>query len=46
VAALLAFDREATIIAALIALGAAGLIVSIGAWILLAQRNRTSRDDE
>ena len=33
--ALLALDRETTIIAALIALGVAGLVVSVGAWILL-----------
>ena len=38
VAVLLALDRETTIIAALIALGVAGLVVSIGAWILLVRR--------
>jgi hypothetical protein len=43
--ALLALDRETTIIAALIALGVAGLVVSLGAWILLF-RDGTNEDDE
>jgi hypothetical protein len=40
----LAFDRETSIIAALIALGVAGLVVSAGAWILLARERRRNRD--
>jgi hypothetical protein len=41
--ALLAFDRESTIIAALVALGVASLVVSIGAWILLVRQRRGDR---
>lgn len=40
----LAFDRETSIIAALIALGVAGVVVSAGAWILLARERRRDRD--
>ena len=36
----LAINRETSIIAALIALAVAGLVVSIGAWVLLARRRR------
>jgi hypothetical protein len=36
----LAVNRETSIIAALIALAVAGLVVSIGAWVLLARRRR------
>ena len=43
-APLLAVERETAIIAALIALGVAGLVVSIGAWILLF-RSQDSEDD-
>jgi hypothetical protein len=35
---LLAISREMSIIVALVALGVAGLTVSIGAWVLLARR--------
>jgi hypothetical protein len=38
---LLALDRETTIIAALIALAVAGVLVSVGAWILLVRERRT-----
>jgi hypothetical protein len=44
-ALVLAFDRETSIIAALIALGVAGAVVSAGAWILLARERRRDRDD-
>jgi hypothetical protein len=40
----LAFNREMSIIAALIALGVAGLVVSIGAWVLLARARRDRPD--
>jgi hypothetical protein len=36
----LGFDREALTIAALIALIVAGLVVSVGAWVLLARERR------
>jgi hypothetical protein len=38
--ALLAFDRESAIISALIALIVAGVIVSVGAWVLLRRERR------
>jgi hypothetical protein len=41
--ALLAWDRETLMIAALGALVAAGVIVSIGAWVLLFRERRRSR---
>jgi hypothetical protein len=44
-AALLALDRETTIIAALVALGVAGLVVSLGAWILLF-RDRSDKPSD
>jgi hypothetical protein len=39
----LAFDRETSIIAALIAVGVAGLVVSAGAWVLLVRERRRHR---
>jgi hypothetical protein len=36
----LAVDRETSIIVALIALAVAGVVVSVGAWILLTRRRR------
>ncbi len=42
----LAFDRETSIIAALIAVGVAGLVVSVGAWILLARERRRDRGED
>jgi hypothetical protein len=36
----LALDREGSIIAALVALIVAALVVSIGAWVLLAKERR------
>jgi hypothetical protein len=41
--ALLAWDRETLMIAALGALVVAGVIVSIGAWVLLFRERRRSR---
>jgi hypothetical protein len=41
--ALLAFDRESAIISALIALIVAGVIVSLGAWVLLRRERRRGR---
>ena len=38
---LLALDREGSIIAALVALIVAALVVSIGAWVLLARERRS-----
>jgi hypothetical protein len=40
----LALDRETTIIAALIALAVAGVVVSVGAWILLFRDRRDDPD--
>jgi hypothetical protein len=39
----LALDREGSIIAALVALIVAALVVSFGAWVLLARERRTDR---
>ena len=44
--ALLAFDREDVIIAALAALMVAGLVVSIGAAILLRRTRRVEHPEE
>jgi hypothetical protein len=41
---LLAFDRESLMMAAFGWLGAAGLVVSAGAWVLLARERRGQRD--
>jgi hypothetical protein len=41
--ALFAFDRESAIISALIALIVAGVIVSLGAWVLLRRERRRGR---
>jgi hypothetical protein len=41
--ALLAWDRETLMIAALSALVVAGVIVSLGAWLLLLRERRRSR---
>jgi hypothetical protein len=40
---LLAFDRESLMMAAFGSLGAAGLVVSAGAWVLLARERRMER---
>jgi hypothetical protein len=40
---LLAFDRESAIISALIALIVAGVIVSVGAWVLFRRERRRGR---
>ncbi|HEY3208654.1 MAG TPA: hypothetical protein VGL18_02510 [Actinomycetota bacterium] len=37
---ILAFDREAAIISALLALIVSGVVVSVGAWILLRRERR------
>jgi len=42
--ALVAYDRETMIEAALAALIVAGTIVSIGAWVLLVRDRRSRRD--
>jgi hypothetical protein len=39
----LALDREGSIIAALVALIVAALVVSFGAWVLLARERRLDR---
>ncbi len=44
--ALLAFDREDVIVAALAALMVAGLLVSVGAAVLLRRERRTERRPE
>ncbi len=44
--ALLAFDREDVIVAALAALTVAGLVVSVGAAVLLRRERRTERSPE
>jgi hypothetical protein len=41
--ALLGWDRETLMIAALAALVVAGVIVSLGAWVLLFRERRRSR---
>ena len=41
--ALLAWDRETLMIAALAALVAAGAIVSLGAWVMLFRERRRSK---
>jgi hypothetical protein len=41
--ALLGWDRETLMIAALVALAVAGVIVSLGAWVLLFRERRRSR---
>ena len=41
--ALLAYDRETTIVAALAALIVAGTVVSVGAWILLVRDRRARK---
>jgi hypothetical protein len=41
--ALLAIDRESAIISALVALIVAGVIVSVGAWVLLRRERRRDR---
>jgi hypothetical protein len=43
VAPLLAFDRETAIISALVALIVSGVIVSLGAWVLLRRERRRER---
>jgi hypothetical protein len=43
VLALLAWDRETLMIGALGALVVAGVIVSIGAWVMLVRERRRSR---
>jgi hypothetical protein len=40
---ILAFDRESAIIAALFALIVSGVVVSIGAWVLLRRERRRNR---
>ncbi len=44
--ALLAFDREDVIVAALAALMVAGLVVSVGAAVLLRRERRVERELE
>ena len=44
--ALLAFDREDVIVAALAALMVAGLVVSVGAAILLRRTHRVERPED
>jgi hypothetical protein len=41
--ALLAIDRETAIISALVALIVSGVVVSVGAWILLRRERRRQR---
>jgi hypothetical protein len=41
---LLAFDREAVILAALISLGGAAVVVAIGAFVLFARERRRRSD--
>jgi hypothetical protein len=42
--AMLGWDRETLMISALAVLAGAGVIVSLGAWILLFRERRRSRD--
>jgi hypothetical protein len=40
---MLAFDRETAIISALLALIVSGVVVSMGAWVLLRRERRRNR---
>jgi hypothetical protein len=40
---ILALDRETTIISALVALIVSGVVVSLGAWLLLRRERRRNR---